>query len=174
VVSRARAVTLVVVVTTVVVAALFLRDFLLPQPERPLTDGPVFVLGGSPERVDVAMTLLPEPSPDRPLVLSHHAADQYEAMGGSCDTVPVRCIRPQPMSTWGEAQAAAAMAEAEGWPAVTVVTDDFHLARTRLLMRRCLDVPVHLVGTGDEEVPIRVALREAAAALVSAVGYHGC
>jgi hypothetical protein len=174
VVTRGRTVTLAALVAIALVAAMFVRGFVLPQPEEPLTDGPVLVLGGSPGRVDVATRLLPEPSADRPLVLSHHAADQYEAMGGSCETTHVRCIRPQPVSTWGEAQAAAAMAQGEGWPAVTVVTDDFHLPRSRLLMRRCLDVPVRLVGTGGGRVPIGLAVREAAATLVSAVGYHDC
>jgi hypothetical protein len=173
-VSRRAATIAALLVTIATVVGVFVRGFVLPQPEEPLAAGPVFVLGGAPGRVEVGRGLSPEPSADRPLVLSHEAIGFHESSGGSCRTAHVRCIRPRPVSTWGEAQAAAALAQHEGWPAVTVVTDDFHIPRSRLLMRRCLDVPVRVVGTGSGRVPIGLAVREVAATLVSAVGYHDC
>jgi hypothetical protein len=154
--------------------AAFLRPFVFPEDEPPLEDGPVVALGSAAVRVEVAAGIVARSASERALILSHPPQEE-QAAGGRCAEPGVRCIWPQPVSTWGEAQAIARMAAEEGWPGVTVVTDDFHLPRSRSLLRRCLEVPVHLVGTGEAgRVPLPQALREAAATLVSAVVYRGC
>lgn len=115
------------------------------------------------------------PTAERPWVLSHPSAHDWGILGRDCDDEFVYCIYPEPVSTWGEAQEVARMAEAGDWPAATVVTSDFHLARSRLLFQRCLGVPIALVGPGTtERVPLERASYEAAAAAVSAAFYHDC
>jgi hypothetical protein len=162
------------VATALVAAAVSLRPFLLPEGEPPLAEGPVVALGSSTPRVEFAAAIVDRSASERVLILSHPPQAE-QAPGGRCDDPGVRCIWPQPVSTWGEAQAIARLAAEEGWAGVTVVTDDFHLPRSRSLFRRCLDVPVHLVGTGSTgRVPLSQAFREAAATLVSAVVYRGC
>lgn len=159
-----------------VAGMVLVRGFVHPVLEEPFADGPVMVLGGSSARVVTGQEVLPEATEVRPLILSHASIDYFEATRGACDSPHVRCIRPLPATTWGEAQEIARLARQEGWSSVTVVTDDFHVPRSRLLMRRCLDVPVRVTGTGTapDGVPLRLAVREAAAALVSYVIYHDC
>jgi hypothetical protein len=177
-VTRARARQVATLVTTAVVLSVIVRVFVVPASEEPFDEGPVVVLGGSPARVKAALTLLPEPTQERPLVVSHSAIMNLQRLGGSCEAPYVRCIRPEPASTWGEARAIGALAGDEGWEVVTVVTDEYHLARSRLLVRRCSPVPVRLVGsgkrTGTVGVPASMVLREVAATAVSAARYHDC
>jgi uncharacterized SAM-binding protein YcdF (DUF218 family) len=49
----------------------------------------------------------------------------------------VLCIRPNPFSTRGEAEAIARLAAARHWRAVDVVTSRYHVFRTRLIVKRC-------------------------------------
>lgn len=164
----------VTLVAVVLGAAVFIRPFLSPQSEPPLADGPVVALGGSPDRVAAAVAIVEQSGAERVLILSHPPQEE-RAPGGRCTEPGVRCVYPHPASTWGEAQAIARLAAEEGWPGVTVVTDDFHLARSGSLFRRCVDVPVHLVGTGTAgRVPVTRAIREATATAVSALAYRDC
>jgi hypothetical protein len=153
----------------------FVRLFLYPTSDQPFDEGPVVVLGDDPRRVAWALDSLSVPSDGQELILSHPDESAVGALGTDCTVASVRCIRPLPVSTWGEAQTAADLADAEDWSQVTVVTSRFHLTRSRLLFERCVDVPVALVGPQDTgRVPIGLAVREAAATLVSAIGYHDC
>lgn len=170
-----RAWALVGVALVLALAFSFVRWFLYPTTDEPFDEGPVVVLGTDPTRVEWALELLPDPSPGRELLLSHPVESALDDLGTGCAVASVRCIRPVPVSTWGEAQAVADLATAEGWPTVTVVTSRFHLTRSRLLFERCVDVPVALVGPeGSGRVPFGLAVREAAATVVSAVAYHDC
>lgn len=151
-----------------------LRPFLWPTSEPPLSSGPVVVLGGYDERVAYGVEVVGEPSAERPLVLSYPTRRELDWFGLDCDGEVVRCIAPEPASTWGEAQEIARLARDEGWPAVTVVTSDFHLPRSRTLFRRCLDVPVHLVGSGGADPLAPRAVYEAAATVASTFWYRDC
>jgi hypothetical protein len=174
-VSRRAATVVALLVTVAVVAGVFVRGFVYPVSDQPFDEGPVVVLGDDPRRVEWALETLPGPSDQRELILSHPNESAVEDLGAGCALTSIRCVRPVPVSTWGEAQEVATLAHAEGWLEVTVVTSRFHLSRSRLLFERCVDVPVALVGPQESgRVPIRLALREAAATLVSALGYHDC
>lgn len=150
--------------------------FLYPISDESLDQGPVVVLGGgSGERSARAIEVLPLPTAERPWVLSYPNEHDWGTLGRDCEDEFVHCIYPEPVSTWGEAQEVAQMAELGEWPAVTIVTSDFHLARSRLLFERCVDVPVALVGPGaTERAPLDRAGYEAVAAAVSAAIYHDC
>jgi hypothetical protein len=115
-----------------------------PAPTQALPDGPVMVLGGSPTRLPLALTLPGVPGPSRPLVVSGSAVDDWREGGGSCGDVHVVCVTPDPSSTFGEALTLDALATGFGWDAVTVVTSDFHVARTRWQFAACTDV-AHVV-----------------------------
>jgi hypothetical protein len=157
-----------------VVAGALLRPFLFVEGESPLPNGPVVALGGSPARVEVAVRIVEGSERERALLLSHPPRAEATP-DGRCAEPGVRCIWPQPVSTWGEAQAIARLADEEGWSGVTIVTDDFHVPRSRSLFRRCLDVPVRLVGTGGgTRVPVTRATHEAAATFISALVHRAC
>jgi len=115
-----------------------------PAPAQALADGPVMVLGGSPTRLPLALTLPGVPGPSRPLVVSGSAVDDWQARGGTCADAHIVCVMPEPSSTYGESLALDALAAEHAWDAVTVVTSDFHVARTRWQMAACTDV-AHVV-----------------------------
>ena len=59
-----------------------------------------------------------------------------------CGRARVRCFRPEPYSTRGEAQWTAD----QGWGTVIVVTSTYHVRRTRELFGRCFDGRVAVRG----------------------------
>lgn len=63
----------------------------------------------------------------------------------------VVCFSPMPRTTWGEAQAVAAIAEARGWERVLVVTNRPHTLRAGRWMRAAtgLDVRMTPIGSVD-------------------------
>jgi hypothetical protein len=137
--------------------------------DPPFDDGPIVVLGGGGgERLATASRFRGDG--DRLFVVSAEAIDRYTAAGGDCGEEDVRCLRPTPSSTLGEARVVGEMARAEAWPRVTVVTSDFHTLRTRLLFRRCVDVPVAVVAA-HADAPMRERLyrvvRETVATIVA-------
>jgi uncharacterized SAM-binding protein YcdF (DUF218 family) len=61
----------------------------------------------------------------------------------------VVCFDAAPFSTQGEARAVARLARERGWRSVVVVTSTFHVTRAHMLFRRCVKVPLFVVGTGS-------------------------
>jgi uncharacterized SAM-binding protein YcdF (DUF218 family) len=59
----------------------------------------------------------------------------------------VLCPEPHPFSTQGEARMIARLARAHGWSRVVVVTSTFHVSRAHMLVRRCYDGSLWMVGT---------------------------
>jgi len=59
------------------------------------------------------------------------------------------CIVAHSDDTAGEAAAFAALARAAGHQRLTIVTDDYHLARAALRLSQCFDGDIQRVGTGD-------------------------
>lgn len=120
--------------------------FVLPSVDEPEdvraapVDAVVVLGGGIGERVAAATNLvgrLPDPRPTM-LLSVPYAEPLLEC--GIVPTVPevdVRCLVPDPLTTSGEAATVTAMAAAEGWDRVVVVTSDFHVTRSRVLFNRC-------------------------------------
>jgi uncharacterized SAM-binding protein YcdF (DUF218 family) len=125
--------------------------------------GPVVVLGGGHgDRFALGRELATSPTP-RELVLMAGAGRELESAGGSCGDDRVRCVEPEPHNTYGEALAVAALAGEHGWPAVTVVTSEYHVTRTRLIFSYCVDVPTRVVASSSGLGPgtrVEHALRE--------------
>ena len=69
------------------------------------------------------------------------------------------CLRPQPDNTRAEARAVAGLVESRRWQKVVVVTSSFHVTRSRLLFRRCLDAEVSMMG-GEPPSERRVLVRQ--------------
>jgi len=61
----------------------------------------------------------------------------------------VVCFDAVPFSTQGEARTIARLARERGWRSVVVVTSRFHVTRAHMLFRRCLELPLYVVGTGS-------------------------
>jgi uncharacterized SAM-binding protein YcdF (DUF218 family) len=157
---------------------LALWPFAFPTSDEPFDDGPVVALGGNEARVTRAADLVEGASNPRVLVLSAGSIDAGRMLGIDCDPPRVRCVDPQPSNTFGEAVMVDAMVAEHGWEQVTVVTDPFHLTRSRLLFRRCLEVPVRLVATEtDAPFPggrLPRAVRELTSAAASFVVQRDC
>lgn len=47
------------------------------------------------------------------------------------------CFTPDPITTRGEARALQPLAEEKGWQTINVVTNDFHVTRARIILKRC-------------------------------------
>ncbi len=58
----------------------------------------------------------------------------------------VVCLRPQPDNTREEARATAELARRRGWKELVVVTSTYHVPRTALLFKRCVEGKVWTVG----------------------------
>lgn len=144
---------LLVLVAVVAVLALLPR-----HDEVPAEVDAVIALGGSPARVTLAAEVAEIHDAD--LVLSAESIIYGHARGITC--AQVVCLRPEPKTTAGEARGTAALADEHGWDTVVVATSDFHVNRSRLLFRQCLE-DVAVVGpdagawTGQ---PLRITLRE--------------
>jgi hypothetical protein len=138
--------------------------------------GPVVVLGGGHgDRLALGRELATSPAP-RELVLMAGAGRELETAGGSCDDEHVRCVEPEPHNTYGEALAVADLSTEHDWPAVTVVTSEYHATRTRLLFAYCVDVPTRVVASSSGlgvGTRIEHALREGISTVATLPAY-GC
>jgi len=118
-----------------------------PTSEGPARADAVFVLSGDHgERLPIARDLAERGfvgslvfvgTPDRLL---------EEELCQSRQRIEFICLRLQPDSTRAEARAAAELAESRGWRTIVVVTSNYHLARSRMLFRRCFDGDVRMMG----------------------------
>jgi len=130
------------------------RELADPAPAAALPDGPVMVLGGSPSRLPLALTLPGVPGPSRTLVVSGSAVEDWTAGGGSCTDPHVVCVVPDPSSTYGEAMALDRLARDNGWEAVTVITSQAHVARSRWQLDACAEVRTVVVAPGAGPVQL--------------------
>jgi uncharacterized SAM-binding protein YcdF (DUF218 family) len=127
------------VAVLVALSALALGLYLVlnPRLDSPQAVEAVVVLGGAEgERFDLGRQLAQ--THDASLVLSASAVNDGRRAGLICGR-DVTCVEPVPYSTAGEARTIAALAAAEGWDSVAVVTTRYHANRARLLFQQCLD-----------------------------------
>lgn len=61
------------------------------------------------------------------------------------DADTVRCLKPQPVTTAGEAIAVGELARQEGWTSITAVTNRPHARRVNLILEQCTDMTVSVV-----------------------------
>jgi uncharacterized SAM-binding protein YcdF (DUF218 family) len=132
----------------------------------------VVALGGSDARVALARDIAAEHDAD--LVLSSGSIFYGQGQGLACD-VDAICLRPDPDTTVGEARGMAELAASHDWGTVAVATSSFHVNRSRLLFRQCLD-DVAVVGTEDPASPMTpwLTLEELAGMLASVTVQRAC
>lgn len=129
--------------------------------------------GGSGERVALGRVLAEQH--EVPLVLSEGAILEGWRAGLACNE-RILCEMPDPQATRGEARMVAALADLHGWDRVAVTTSRFHVGRSRLLMRQCLD-DVAVVGA-ERDVALPQHLwsysREATATVAAVTVHRAC
>lgn len=85
-------------------------------------------------RLDYALDLMSE-GYSATLVVS--APDDESGICGAHRPYRIVCFSPEPVTTQGEARAIRDLSEKNGWRRITVVTDDSHVTRARILIARC-------------------------------------
>lgn len=143
-----------------VLPALSLWPVLRPATDPPARADAVVVLSGDyGERRALAMSLVEKGlvhtlifagTPDRP--------DEDE-LCNSRQAVEYVCLRPLDDNTRAEARAVSDLARARQWRTVVVVTSRYHVTRSRLLFRRCVDAEVRMMA-GDPPYSRAVLDRE--------------
>ena len=83
----------------------------------------------------------------RTLVISDGRAEGWDEANRLCASGAAICFKPDPYSTQGEARWIAAEARRRGWESLVVVTSSYHVRRARVIVERCFDGPVAIVGT---------------------------
>lgn len=119
--------------------------FVWPREDEPRSADAVVVLSGVRDaRLAKGLELM-QAGVARTLVISDGEARGWAEANRLCAggaAFRVVCFRPRPYSTHGEAAEVARLARARGWRSLVVVTSRYHVTRSRLLFRRCLDGPV--------------------------------
>ncbi len=136
--------------------------FILYDDDRVTKADAVMVLAGEKRRLPNALELV-ERGVAPVLVISDGLDPRWTAANRLCrfgDPARIVCIRPDPYSTRGEARLVARLARERGWDALVVVTSRFHLFRSRILIERCFDGRLDLVGTPNPglRLPFAIAL----------------
>jgi len=95
---------------------------------------------------------------------------------GQLRPVEVLCPVPESSNTRGEAQMFAALANERRWSNMVAVTGDYHLARARTLLARCVDeaVEVSFVTVDWDDVALTVYLHETIGLWRAQVVDRGC
>lgn len=119
----------------------------------------VYVIGPVENRMDYALTLMDEGL--APVLLATTSVDPVtgrryirDHCGQEGIGYHVECVDPLPYSTRGEARLLSERAAEGGWDRVAVITSTPHVARTRLLMERCIDAEV-LLWAHDDDLDVR-------------------
>ena len=103
----------------------------------------IIVLGGEHDgREDYGLSLV-RAGWAPTVVLSNPYPDDDPVMRRVCnvDDVDVSCIRPEPLTTRGEALFARRLADQRHWQRVIVISWRYHLPRARLVFRQCFNTP---------------------------------
>jgi uncharacterized SAM-binding protein YcdF (DUF218 family) len=104
-------------------------------------DAVVLFAGGRGERLQLAEQLMEDGVAPNLVIPNGETAEWLEGNRACTEDRPynVRCLRPDPDTTVGEARAIAALANDESWDTLLVVTSSYQLTRARLLLDRCFD-----------------------------------
>ncbi|PTM90633.1 uncharacterized SAM-binding protein YcdF (DUF218 family) [Dietzia psychralcaliphila] len=125
--------------------------FLLqPRADEPVTADAVVMLAGADDGRHAYARELVEAGYSDTLLVSNPGGNSERVARRLCtgadrpDGAEVACFAPEPRTTWGEAQAVAAIARARGWERVLVVTNRPHTLRAGRWMRAGTGVDVRM------------------------------
>jgi uncharacterized SAM-binding protein YcdF (DUF218 family) len=159
-----------------VVLAVFTWQVLRPSEESLQPADAIVVLSGEDRRLSLGLELA-----DQGLapVLVVSFGTLWEEVSGRCGDVEpfeVSCPEPDEDSTRGEARMIARLIDEHGWRSVIVVTGDYHVARARQLVGRCVSGPVDVrwALVDWENVPPWVMRGELAKRVHASVVQRGC
>lgn len=117
-----------------IIAGLILFDH--PVVDPPTESDAVVVLApaAATGRLEYALGLM---SAGYSATLVVSAPDDESSICGVHRPYRIVCFRPDPVTTQGEARAIRELSRENGWQRITVVTDDSHVTRARILIARC-------------------------------------
>jgi DUF218 domain len=120
--------------------------FAFPHTDAPGRADAVVVLSGSnTDRLPKGLALMG--ARVAPLLVVSDGKRTDPAICGRRRPYRVLCIRPDPFSTRGEAEAIERLAAARNWRTVDVVTSRYHVFRARLIVRRCYHRTLRVVAS---------------------------
>ncbi len=141
----------IVVASGLTVVAATLPSILGPENGGRVVSDAVFVhVGGRGERLDASLRLIEE-GVAGVLVIPTSPTEQWPEAQSLCESdapFEVVCIDSIPANTRDEALVLAELVAARAWGRVTIVTNDYHMARATMVDRSC---------TTAELVPVPVA-----------------
>jgi uncharacterized SAM-binding protein YcdF (DUF218 family) len=79
----------------------------------------------------------------------HWVAAEQLCTAGRYRGARVLCFDAVPYSTQGEARTMRGIVRSHRWRSLVVVTSTFHVTRAKMLFRRCLDIPIYVVGASS-------------------------
>jgi uncharacterized SAM-binding protein YcdF (DUF218 family) len=139
-----RLVLLLLLLAALVAASVWL--FAFPRTDAPGRADAVVVLSGSNhDRLPKGLALMR--AHVAPLLVVSDGRHTDPALCGRRKPFRVLCIRPDPFSTRGEAEAIARLAAARDWRAVDVVTSRYHVNRARLIVGRCYHRTLRVIAS---------------------------
>ncbi len=142
-----RAVEAIALVPTLL--ALSLLPVLRPSTDPPAEADAVIVLSGDyGERLAVARSLIEKGFVHTLVFVGTPDRGQEEELCQSRQSIEYICLRPQPDNTRAEARAVARLAKSRRWRKIVVATSRYHVTRSRLNFRRCVDAEVKMIA-GD-------------------------
>ena len=137
----------------------------------------VFVFGGGGPRIPtgeelVAGGIAPELVIFRNVnpTAEHHAGD-YLCLDPAWPNAS--CVEPDSINTRGEARKTAAIAAENSWSSVIVIVSTDQVTRARLLLDRCYDGQLQIVGVPHDQSRLLRAVYETGALTKAALG-SGC
>lgn len=131
-----------------ILAGFFL--YVVPAVDHPEKSDAVVVLAPTvgTGRFELAESLMSD-GYGKTLVISKPAGGSGGASSEVCKEsrkYPVICFSPDPVTTQGEARAIQSLSEKYGWRRITVVTNDFHIARARTIIERCYSYELNMAA----------------------------
>ena len=163
---RRRAAALAVVAVLALLAATA-RYIVWPEtdPVR-RADAVVLFAGGEGERLAEARRLMARRVAPL-LAISNGRDPNWPQANRLCEggaRFAVLCFQPEPNRTRGEARAVRRLARERGWRSVVVVTSTYHVTRARLLVERCYDGELRVVGARLDCARWRASVRSGSGA----------
>ena len=128
--------------------------FVVHHGNKPVKADAIYVLSGSANRLPVGLRLARRGYAPL-LVISKSGRNasvlERQACAHQLD-VEVLCVQAKPYSTVGEAEELGRLARERHWTAVDVVTSSYHVLRARMIVRRCFDGTLRVIGAPNQDV----------------------
>jgi len=128
------------------IAGIFL--YVVPPADEPAHADVLFVLGPPDRRIGYAEELMRQGYAPTLAISSPVGKDgRYQAaVCNAHRSYRIICFNPDPFTTQGEARALNDLSNHYGWKSANVLTAQFHMTRSRVLMDRCYRGDLHMIA----------------------------